>query len=156
MEDDVLEFCVDDGSSGDEVICRRLSDIVVKLKGALDMDDWVVDVVYDPDGESDSIADVEFSQHKEARINVYEYRPEHVYKDLIHELMHCKIGMVRSVYERIISSQQELLEGVAQAYEEQVVDGLTRMIGQYICLSPSGQKRQLDLFEGIEDPGNDV
>jgi len=120
-----------------------LGDLLVEL----DMKDWTVGVKYAPEYDADAVADVTFSIHKEAEITVYEFRPQYARKDLTHELMHCKIGLSKRSMETIITYQQKLIDDLAQGYEEQVVDDLTRMVGRYAGRSQIQEPEQLELFK---------
>lgn len=112
-------------------ILKDLNGVVDGLLGELNMTDWKVNVFYGPDPKCDAIADVSFSIHKEADLTVHEYRPEYVREDIMHELLHCKLGLVRKAYELVIDQQNELISDLAQRYEELVIDDFVRVAGKY-------------------------
>ena len=109
-------------------LCKIVDELVVELK----MEDWDIEVKYVPKKDSDSCADVEFSIHREATVNVYKYNNyTEAKKDLAHELGHCKVGLIRKAYEKVIEAQYDLIKELVQNHEEIIVDDLIRMLGVY-------------------------
>ncbi|NQU78670.1 hypothetical protein HQ545_02785 [Candidatus Woesearchaeota archaeon] len=123
---------VDESESDDDRIIEEIGMVVASIKAKLDMQDWSVKISYEPDDESGIIAEIGYSMHKEADLKVYHYRPQSIQEDMMHELMHCKIGMIRQKYEMIIDNQNRLITDLAQQQEETVVDDLTRMMMNYM------------------------
>jgi|GEM_PF-4253209 len=142
-----------EGEDEDDEVQKSLNVLVDELVGVLDMRDWKIKVQYCPDAEGDSIADVAYSIHREATVTVYSYRPDRVREDLLHELLHCKVGIARKGYEVVFEHQRMMIDELAQGYEEMFVDDLVRVVGKYCAAS--GQKgsrtEQLELFEAKKD-----
>jgi hypothetical protein len=117
---------------GVKKVLMDLNRIVDDLKDKLDMQDWTFDVYYCPDCKRESIADVTYSIHKEADITVHDYRPKYVRDDLMHEMLHCKVGMISKAYDVLIDKQREMIDELAERYEEVVVDDFVRLAKQYV------------------------
>jgi hypothetical protein len=117
--------------NGKKEILLDLNKVVSELVDELDMKDWKVDVKYAPRPEETSVAEVSYNVHKEADITVFEYRPEYVRNDLRHELLHCKVGLISKMYDKVIDAQRDLIDDLKQKYEELVVDDLERLISRY-------------------------
>ncbi|MBN1543881.1 hypothetical protein JW898_00285 [Candidatus Woesearchaeota archaeon] len=147
------EVSVDDGAGEDgvdesEEVLKTLNGLVDELVGVLDMRDWHISVEYSPDSETGTIADVSYSIHREATVTVYDYRPDRVREDLLHELLHCKVGIARTGYEVVFEHQRRMIDELAQGYEEMFIDDLVRMVGSYAF--PAKKRdvvlKQLELF----------
>jgi hypothetical protein len=121
-----------ENKKGVKKVLTTLNRIVDDLKDELDMRDWTFDVYYCPNCKSDSIADVTYSVHKEADITVHEYRQQYVKYDLMHEMLHCKVGMISKAYDVLIDKQREMIDELAERYEEVVVDDFVRLAKQYV------------------------
>jgi len=115
-----------------EKTAELLTDIVEEMAHVMGMQDWKVNVVYNPDEYSETVAEVICTVHKEADITFYRFRPELVYDDVMHELAHCKVSLMREGYATVIRSQQSAIYQLMQNYEELVVDGLVRMMRDYV------------------------
>ncbi|MBW2971450.1 hypothetical protein KY359_00290 [Candidatus Woesearchaeota archaeon] len=143
---------------GDGEVLTTLCSVVQELVDSLDMHDWKFSLFYEPDDESDTIAEVSYSIHKEATITVYKYRPFYVRDDLMHELMHCKVGISKKNYELVIAYQQKMIDELVQNGDEQLVDDLSRMVSRYerSVRVHVGEPKQLELFpddSGKKDDG---
>ena len=121
-----------ENKKGVKKVLTTLNNIVEELKGELDMHDWTFDVYYCPGCKSGNIADVTYSIHKEADLTVHNYRPKYVRDDLMHEMLHCKVGLMYRAYSAVIKKQRKMIDTLAGRYEEIVVDDLMRMAKQYL------------------------
>jgi hypothetical protein len=108
-------------------VLSKLSDLVVDLSKELKMQDWKFRVFYSPVENPDNVADVSYSIHKEADITFYDYRPDYVRRDMMHEMLHCKVGRIGRQYSRIIKRQHKLLMKMAEEAEEVVIDDIIDM-----------------------------
>ena len=115
-----------------EKILHNIHTIVDELLESMDMLDWKVEINYAPGMNETRVADVSYSIHKEATMFVYDYRPEYVRDDLMHELFHCKLGFLSKGYQELINGQQRIIEGLLSGYEERTVDSLLEMMRGYV------------------------
>ena len=115
-----------------EQILGHIHDTVDDLLERLDMLDWTVEINYAPDTNNGRVADISYSIHKEASLFVYDYRPDYLQEDMIHELFHCKIGLLSRGYQEIIDGQQNIIETLLRGYEEKTVDNLVEMMRGYL------------------------
>ncbi len=101
----------------------------------LDMEDWDIQVACKigqrtkDDEKTLMEVDTDKSEYKKTKITVYEIS-KNVEDDLIHELLHCKIGIMTGAYKKAMTQYEALIGELILHDEERVVSDLQRTISK--------------------------
>lgn len=101
---------------------RKLRPKLNKWMKTLGMSDWNIVLACDIDETNDDKMDVETDkcEYKKAKLTVYKIKPS-IEADLIHELLHLKIGLLTGAYKKALEKQHETIQELIDQNEERVV-----------------------------------
>ena len=110
---------------------KLITKTIEELIKELDLYSWSIKIKYCPNDRPDksTIAEVDMEAlYKTATITVYEIRKNKLKLDLRHELLHCKLGVIKESYETAIDNLVNVLKEALQGHEETIVEDFNRML----------------------------
>ena len=112
-------------------LAKQLQKATNKLLEELGMEDWEVRIACKIGEKDDSVMEVDSTnaEYKKVDITVYEVR-KNFEKDLLHELLHAKIGILVKAYDKALEGYKEMMDSLITIFEERVVTDLEKTISK--------------------------